>query len=231
MKRTLFIVLIFCLGLTGLANTEGKTKINIILKTQSDATELARTASIFPNKDARRDFVVSTLKHQAETSQCELMSFLKELENNGLVEEIRPLWIVNSISCYADESVFHAIEMRNDILMVYPCEQSPLMDESQAIQTDRGSREIAEHLLQVNADKVWELGYTGEDILIAIMLTWQGVFGMVATRIRTTVTILPTMTMTPPTKTDMALMSLELFVAQVFREHKQVSLQEQSSWS
>ena len=171
MKKTLITAIVLCLGLICLG-AEGKTKINIIMKAQADATELARTASFFPNKEARRDFVVSTLKQQAETSQFELIGFLKELENNGLVEEIRPLWIVNSVSCYADENVIHELELRNDILMVYPCEELPLMDDFQAIPADRGDgREIAENLLQVNADRVWELGYTGEGILIAIIDT------------------------------------------------------------
>ena len=91
MKRLLLTVLILCLGLSGFANPEGKTKINIILKEQSNVTELMRTASVFPNKATRRDYVVNALKQQAEQSQYNLMTLLKEMEVNGLVEEIRPL--------------------------------------------------------------------------------------------------------------------------------------------
>ena len=173
MKRgLLLIILMMCLGVLGVANTDGKTKINIIMRTQSDATELLRVASFFPSKEAQRDFVVSSLKQQAEESQHDLMVLLEEFEKNGLVEEIRPLWIVNSVSCYANEAVIHEIEMHNDVMMVYQCEQLQLMDESPVTPADCGdSREIAEHLLQVNAERVWELGYTGEDILIAMIDT------------------------------------------------------------
>lgn len=171
MKKTVLLALMLVLGIAGIASNEGKTKINIIMKEQSDASALMRSSS-FMSKTERRDFVVSTLKHQAEMSQYELMNLLNELERNELVEEIRPLWIVNSISCFIDETILPMLEQRNDILTVYPCEPLQLLDDSQAQHLNRGdSREIAENLLQVNADKVWELGYTGEGVLIAVIDT------------------------------------------------------------
>lgn len=171
-KQLILAVLICCFGVLGFANPDGKTKINIILKEQANATELMRTASIFPNKTARRNFVVSSLKRQAEQSQYELIQFLKELETNGLVEDIRPLWIVNSVSCYADEALIGDLELCDDILAVYHCEQLPFLDDEPAQPADRGDgREITQNLLQVNADQVWELGYTGEGVLIAIIDT------------------------------------------------------------
>ena len=173
MKKSILIaVLMVIYSNIGFANHEEKTKINIILKEQSNVTELMRTASVFPNKAAQREFVVGTLKQQAEESQSELMALLKELESNGLVEEIRPLWIVNSISCYVEESVIQEIETRNDVLTVYPCEPFPLIYDEPTIPVVRGDgREIAQNLLQVNADQVWAQGYTGEGVLIAIIDT------------------------------------------------------------
>ena len=159
-------------GITGFANPEGKTKINIILKEQSNPTELMRAANAFPNKSARREFVVNALKQQAYQSQYELMALLNTLEADGMVEEIKPLWIVNSVSCYATENVIHEIETRSDVLMVYPCEKLTLLDDSQGIPVDRSAgREIAENLLQVNAEQVWELGYTGEGVLVGLIDT------------------------------------------------------------
>ena len=166
-KSVLFIVLLSCLASLGFAQNDNLTKINIILKEQSNVTELMRTASSFPTKMARRNFVINTLQQQAKRSQNDLLNLLNNLESNGLVEEIRPLWIVNSISCYVDETVIPEIEMRNDVLTVYPIEPSPWIDDDIAIPTERGDgREIAENLLKVNADQVWELGYTGEGVLI-----------------------------------------------------------------
>lgn len=172
MKRLLLTAVIICLGIAGFANPAHKTKINIILKEQSDPTELMRAANVFPNKSVRREFVVNALKQQAHQSQYELMILLNTLEANGMVEEIKPLWIVNSVSCYATKNVIHEIETRSDVLMVYPCEKLTLLDDSQGIPVNRSEgREIAENLLQVNAEQVWELGYSGEGVLVGLIDT------------------------------------------------------------
>ena len=151
---------------------DGKIKINIVLKAQSNAMELSRMASAFPTKVERRLFVVNTLQRQTKESQTELMSYLERLESHDLVEEIRPLWIVNSVSCYAEESVMDAIAQRDDVMAVYQCVEFSCLDDDAAIPVVRGDgREVAENIVKVNADKVWELGYTGEDVLIAVIDT------------------------------------------------------------
>ena len=172
-KILLTIIAIFCC-LTGFASGfDGKVKINIILKAQSDATELSRMADALSTKAERRDFVVNALKNQAKDSQSDLLDYLNTLEINGIVEDVRPLWIVNSISCYAEESLIDEISHRDDVLAVYRVEEFSLPEEENiAIPTERGdSREIAENILKVNADQVWALGYTGEDVLIAVIDT------------------------------------------------------------
>ena len=95
MKKLFFTFIAIIIGFIGFAQNhaiagQDKIKINIILKAQSDATELSRMADAFPTKAERRDFVVNALKHQAEESQADLINLLNDLEINGLVEEIRP---------------------------------------------------------------------------------------------------------------------------------------------
>ena len=174
MKKCFFALFAFFLCLTVFsANPEGKVKINIILKVQSDATELSRMADAFATKAERKEFVVNALRNQAEISQKELLGYLNELEINGVVEEIRPLWIVNSVSCYADEWLMDEISQRDDVMAVYQIDEFSLPDdENIVISAERGDgREIAENIVKVNADKVWELGYTGEDVLVALIDT------------------------------------------------------------
>ena len=175
MKKFFIAIFAVLLCFTGFSANyaDGKIKINILLKSQSDAAELSRKADVFKTKAERRDFVVNSLKNQAEESQIDLINYLNELEINGLVEEIRPLWIVNSVSCYADELLLDKISQRDDVMAVYQVEEFSLPeDENIAIPAERGDgREIAENILKVNADKVWELGYIGEDVLIALIDT------------------------------------------------------------
>lgn len=174
MKKYYFALFAFFLCLTVFsANSERKVKINIILKTQSDVTELSRMADAFPTKAERRDFVVNALQMQAKESQADLLNYLNDLKNNGSVEEIRALWIVNSVICYADENVIDEIAKRDDVMCVYRVEEFQCIESEDVITPAEhgGGREIAENVTMVNANLVWELGYTGEDVLVAVIDT------------------------------------------------------------
>ena len=174
MKKVFIAIIAVLLSCTGVSanHSDGRIKINIVLKSQSDVTALSRMADAFPTKAERRDFVVNTLKRQANESQYDLLNYLNALETNGVVDEIRPLWIVNSVSCMAEASLLDEIAQRDDVLAVYQCVEFRCLDDDEMIPVERGDgREIAENLLKVNADKVWELGYTGEDVLIAVIDT------------------------------------------------------------
>ena len=174
MKRFFVFIVFILLGINCLADIQkgDKVKINIILAEQANAQELVRMAEAFPTKAERREFVINTLKRQAADAQAGLIEELNVLETNGLVEEIRPLWIVNTVSCYANEEAISAIALRKDILTVYQCEEFQCIEDAQVTIAERdGGREIAENVVKVNADQVWALGYTGEDVLVALIDT------------------------------------------------------------
>lgn len=173
MKKNLIIAVLMVLFYNlGFADPAPKTKINIILKEQSDPVALSRDASWLPSKAARRDYVVKTLKSQAEASQQDLIALLNEMEQNGLVSEIRPLWIVNSISCYATQEALISLQDRLDIMTIYPCEPTPYLFDEPTSPASRGDgREIAENLLKVNANIVWEQGYRGQGVLVGLIDT------------------------------------------------------------
>ena len=174
MKKFLVFIVSILLCINCLADIQkaDKVKINIILAEQADAQELIRMAEAFPTKAERREFVINTLKRQAADAQTGLIEELNILETNGLVEEIRPLWLVNSVSCYANEDAVSAISQRKDILAVYQCEEFQCIEDESVMPIERGDRrEIAENIVKVNADQVWALGYTGEDVLVALIDT------------------------------------------------------------
>ena len=178
MKKLFLTFIAITIGFIGFAQNPvigdyEKVKINILMKSQTDALELARCVQAFQTNAERRDFVVNTLKHQAKESQSELIILLNNLEINGLVEDIRPLWIVNSVICYANDAVAEMIAKRDDVLTVYQCEEFQCIEsEDVTIPVEHvNNREIAENVTKVNADKVWELGYTGEGVLIGLIDT------------------------------------------------------------
>lgn len=149
-----------------------KIKVNIVLSEQSKPMDLLREANHFITKAERRQFVVETLQRHAEASQAELLALLKEMEQNGLVENIRPLWLVNSISCYANKLAINDLSQRRDILTIYHLEETQWIFDEEATSAPKSTdREITQNLLQVNAPQVWEQGYTGQGVLVALIDT------------------------------------------------------------
>lgn len=171
MKRLIVLLFGILFSVNVLAQND-KVKINIILAEQYNAQELIQMARAFPTKAGRREFVINTLKRQAMDSQAELLEKLNIMEADGLVEEVRPLWIVNLVSCYASKEAIDEIAKCKDILMMYACEEFRCFDEDLMLPSyDTGVREIADNITKVNADQVWALGYTGEDVLVALIDT------------------------------------------------------------
>ena len=187
MKKILFCIIAFSLYLTGMPssvidpdlqnemarrNDDEKIKVNILLSEQSKPMDLFREANCFATKQERQQFVVGTLKRQAETSQYELLGLLNEMERNGMVEDIRLFWLVNCISCKANKTAINDLAQRHDIMTIYHCEEAQWIFEQEATPAQRSNgREITQNLLQVNAPQVWEQGYTGAGVLIALIDT------------------------------------------------------------
>ena len=187
MKRILFCIIAFSLYLTGMASSvidpdlqyemaqrddNEKIKVNMLLTEQSDATALLREAEFYSNKQEQRQFVIETLKQQAEASQADLMCLLREMESNGMVNDIQSFWLVNCVSCMANKAAINDLAQRRDITTIYHCEEAQWIFEQEATPAPRSNdREITQNLLQVNAPQVWEQGYTGTGVLIALIDT------------------------------------------------------------
>lgn len=188
MKKILFSLLILCLchiGFTAMPVIEPelqdemnrcgkgeKIKVCIYLSEQPEAKELIRKAMPLATQQERRQFVIETLKRLTVTSQYDLLGLLKEMERHGMVADIKPLWMVNAVTCHATSLAIHDLAQRNDILSIGFCKQEQWIAEHDAEPTSSGDgREIAQNLLQVNAPQVWAQGYTGQSVLVAIIDT------------------------------------------------------------
>ena len=149
-----------------------KIKINILMLEQSDPATLQRAALPFATKLERRAIVIESLKRQAEALQAKVLQLLREMENKGMVDDIRPLWIVNSISCKATKAAITELVQHRDIMTIYHCVPAQWIDETKTTPTSwNDGREITENLLQVNAPKAWEQGYKGQNVLIGLIDT------------------------------------------------------------
>ncbi|MBQ5688527.1 MAG: S8 family serine peptidase, partial [Bacteroidales bacterium] len=79
-------------------------------------------------------------------------------------------WLVNAISCSASSDVIYLIARHNDVEVIAYDEMKYLLwdEEIKAVEPTRG---MTQNITHVKADDVWDLGYTGEGVMVAVIDT------------------------------------------------------------
>ena len=183
MKRLLFTLLLtFCFTtgftqtniiddeLLEVLNRDGNEMIdvNIILKSQLSLSTLRNKVDDIEDKIQKRNVVVDEFKSFAEQSQSDIMSIIKSEEMRGNAGKIRSHWLSNSISCTISKDLIYLLSTHDDVALIgYNTKKYALWEEeSQAVEA---TREATDNISQINADDVWEMGYTGKGVLVAIL--------------------------------------------------------------
>ena len=145
-------------------------EINIVFKSQIASKEL-KTKTRNRDKSQQREVVVSELKDFSQKHQAEVMSILRAEELNAKVSDINCLWITNSISCKASRDVIYTLSSHPDILSIgYDREIKMIEDKEIEIKDAPAVRGSATpHIIQINADDVWSQGYTGKNVVVAVL--------------------------------------------------------------
>ncbi len=149
--------------------------INIIFKSQIDLNKLRTRTLLSNDKKTRRNILVDELKHFSEEKQQEVLSLLQAEKSSDRVSNIRTYWLSNAISCTVNRDVVYLLAKHPDIEFIgYDKKQYMLFDEEQ--QTTYNSQptrdeeiDITDNVTMVKADKVWELGYTGKGVIVAVI--------------------------------------------------------------
>ena len=144
--------------------------VNIILKSQADVQKLQQIAAKANDRKSKREVVVNELKNFSKSTQSDLMSILDAEAKSGEVEDIRCHWLVNAISCSASSDVIYHIAQHNDVEVIAYDEMKYLLwdEEVKAVEPARG---MTQNITHVKADDVWDLGYTGEGVMVAVIDT------------------------------------------------------------
>jgi hypothetical protein len=144
--------------------------INIILNQQYDQMDMHLKSSLYSEKEVKRTFVVGELKRFSEETQRNVMNYLKRFSEKGQVSNIHSHWIYNGIYCHATKNIIEELATFDDILIIGFDKQYKLApDDKKTDVTDR-SEDIAYNVLKVNADQVWDLGYTGEGVIVLLLI-------------------------------------------------------------
>ena len=181
-KFTLF--LIFSLFVSGYAQTiidpmlgeemsrhneDESIEVIVIMKSQYDRTQLNRRANDYAIRAERREFVVNELKTFAEATQYDLKQSLSEMEQRGMVSSPIVLWMANALYFNADKAAIQALALRDDIALIgFAMEQRCIPERNESSQV-LPMREITPNVIQVRADQVWDMGYKGEGVVVALI--------------------------------------------------------------
>ena len=168
------------------ATPSGDTiRINIIMSKQSDISYLQNLIRGRTRRQ-RRQVVISYLKGISTSSQKNLLSWLKAEEREGRASEISSLWIVNAISCAVIPDLIETIanfpgvksvDWDEKVNMLLTSEKrNTILEELEFISTQKDKtsidgRSIEWNIAKINAPQVWDLGYRGQGIIVAILDT------------------------------------------------------------
>lgn len=151
--------------------------INILFKAQVDLAKLSTRADATLDKKTRRDILVEELKLFSEESQQEVLSILQAETRSHKVTNIRTHWLSNAISCTANRDVIYLLAQHPDIELIgYDEIVKMIFDEEKQSanyrqQADEEETSLTDNIIMVNADKVWEMGYTGKGVIVAVIDT------------------------------------------------------------
>ncbi len=153
------------------ADTDELIPVNIILKDKYPTSQLIANTRGFDNEQ-KRSLVVSTLKEFSAKSQISLISFLKEKEVVNKVVIDHAFWITNVISCRATKDVIRELNTRTDIEIIDLDDIRPMLIgkvDAEPVAPTKGVAEITPNVSVVNAPAVWDLGYTGLGVIVAVL--------------------------------------------------------------
>ncbi|MFW5706685.1 MAG: S8 family serine peptidase [Bacteroidota bacterium] len=151
-----------------------KIRINIRLSEQYDAGLLAEKTRGIADKEQRRSLVVSELKSFSKESQKDLLAFLDSQQKSMQVSDVTPLWIVNLINCYATPQAIEQLAQMPGIARIdYDMMRQVIELEQPVAQPDKlaDKQTIAWNVNLVNAPAAWEEGFTGENVIVAVLDT------------------------------------------------------------
>ena len=154
-------------------NPSEKISVNIVLKSQPEPSRMKAIASNARERKAARSMVVKEFKEYSALKQSVLMDYLDEAVAAGLVSDISCHWLANAITCNAAKEVVEVLASHPDVLAIGCNKEFQIVhgfeatgNEAVAMAT---SHSATPHVLQVNADDVWAQGYTGKNVVVAIL--------------------------------------------------------------
>ena len=177
---TLLVILSFCNSVLAQSTIEPRLQevlsqkgdemisVNIILKSQMNFNNLRSRSEGIIDKDARRNALVDELKNFTEKEQKEILSILDAEQRSSKVKDISCHWLANYINCSTTADVIYQLAQHPDVLVIGYNEEKVLVSNNYSERTEDVTG-MTENITKVNADDVWNMGYTGDGVVVAVI--------------------------------------------------------------
>ena len=145
--------------------------VNIIFKAQINPESLQEKVTRVTDKKIKRDILVDEFKLFSEKEQSDVMSILHAEKDNNNVSDITSHWLSNAISCKASRDVIYLLSRHNDITLIGYDEMKYMVYDNvtEDVVEDNRDFDMTDNITMVNADKVWNMGYTGKGVVVAVL--------------------------------------------------------------
>ncbi len=150
--------------------------ISIFFKSKMPAEHLSQLNVKSDSRSIRRELIANELKKFSEQSQQNVMSVIDAETRNNNIVDVKSHWLVNYISCKASRDVIYQLAQHPDISYIDHKREIELSLEGEQgskdseIQGNRNSGSaVTDNISHVQADKVWDLGYTGKGVIVAVL--------------------------------------------------------------
>ena len=145
--------------------------VNIIFKAQINPESLQEKVTRVTDKKIKRDIFVDEFKLFSEKEQSDVMSILHAEKDNNNVSDITSHWLSNAISCKASRDVIYLLSIHNDIALIGYDEMKYMVYDNvtEDVVEDNRDFDMTDNITMVNADKVWNMGYTGKGVVVAVL--------------------------------------------------------------
>ena len=181
MKKILFTLLLFSSfiqaqhvlssrlqdSISNAEHIDQKFAIRIEMQDKVDAFQLHQDYILTQTPVKERAIkTIKKLKHKANTSQENLINFLKNNAPSSY-NTFRKYWITNQIYLEGTQDLIYQIAQRNDVAYVdLNIDKISPLEEVSSILQHVSSGTIETGLAAINAPALWNLGYTGKGLLV-----------------------------------------------------------------
>lgn len=151
------------------ARSDEMIPVMIRMAKQYDENQLVQQLRYCKGKEEKREMAVSELKRFSQSTQMEILKDLASAEKSVSVADVESFWIFNGISCKMNADMVNSMALRNDVSVVLLDEMRNMLPDGEESQPGEPIRGNAWNVTKVNADDVWNLGYTGAGVIVAVI--------------------------------------------------------------